>query len=97
MSLKVSRTLLHKDQITIELEKLDGWSRVGDEIRKIWQPERFLRAIAFVNSVPVIAEKINHHPDIDTRWNRVVPTLSTHSSGRLTRLDFTAAKAMEEI
>ena len=53
--------------------------------------------MAFVNSVAVIAENFNHHPDIDIRWNKVVLTLTTHSAGGITPLDFTLAKAIEEI
>jgi 4a-hydroxytetrahydrobiopterin dehydratase len=34
---------------------------------------------------------MNHHPDIDIRWNKVVLVLSTHSEGGLTRLDIEAA------
>ena len=97
MNINANRTLLQEDQITIQLKKLDGWSRRGDEIRKTWVFEDFVKAITFVNSVATIAEKINHHPDIDIRWNRVVLTLSTHSAGGLTPLDFTVAKAIEEI
>ena len=97
MNINANRTLLQEDQITIQLKKLDGWSRRGDEIRKTWVFEDFVKAITFVNSVATIAEKINHHPDIDIRWNRVVLTLSTHSAGGLTPLDFTLAKAIEEI
>ncbi len=93
----MSQTLLLDDQIAIELKKLDGWSRVGNEIRKTWEFEDFVRAMRFVNSVAVIAEKFNHHPDIDIRWNKVDLKLSTHSAGGLTRLDFTLAEAIEEI
>ena len=59
--------------------------------------EDFVEAVEFVNSVAVIAEKFNHHPDIDIRWNRVSLMLSTDSAGGLTHLDFTLAKAIEEI
>ena len=93
----MNRTLLNEDQITIELKKLDGWSRSGAEVRKTWEFEDFVRAVKFVDSVAVVAEKFNHHPDIDIRWNKVHLTLSTHSAGGLTILDFTVAKAIEEI
>jgi len=93
----VNRRLLLEDQITIELKKLDGWSLGGNEIRKTWEFEDFMRAMEFVNSVAVIAEKFNHHPDIDIRWNRVRLTLSTHSAGGLTLLDFTLARAIDEL
>src|SRR5271157_1851080 len=97
MNLNVHRILLPEDQITIELKKLDGWSRGQNEIRKTWVFKDFVRAVAFVNSVAIIAENLNHHPDIDIRWNKVVLTLTTHSAGGLTPLDFTLAKAIEEI
>lgn len=93
----MNRTLLQEDQITIELKKLDGWSLGGKKIRKTWEFEDFVRAIAFVNSVAVIAEKFNHHPDIDIRWNKVHLMLSTHSAGGLTLLDFTLARAIDEL
>ncbi|MCX6144497.1 MAG: 4a-hydroxytetrahydrobiopterin dehydratase [Ignavibacteriales bacterium] len=93
----MSRILLHEDQIPIELKQLDGWSLAGNEIRRTWEFEDFVRAIQFVNSVALIAEKFNHHPDIDIRWNRVHLTLSTHSAGGLTLLDFTLAKAIDEL
>jgi 4a-hydroxytetrahydrobiopterin dehydratase len=97
MNLHVNRILLQEDQITIELKKLDGWSLGGKEIHKTWEFKDFARAIAFVNSVAVIAEKFNHHPDIDIRWNKVHLMLSTHSAGGLTLLDFTVAKAIDEL
>ena len=93
----MNRTLLDEDQITIELKKLDGWSRSGTEVRKTWEFEDFVRAIEFVDSVARVAEKFNHHPDIDIRWNKVHLTLSTHSAGGLTILDFTVAKEIEKI
>lgn len=93
----MNRTLLQEDQIAIELKKLDGWSLGGKEIRKTWEFGDFVRAIAFVNSVAVIAEKFNHHPDIDIRWNKVHLMLSTHSAGGLTLLDFTLARAIDEL
>ena len=93
----MSRTLLKEDQIAIELKRLDGWSLGGNEIHKTCEFEDFVRAMKFVNSVAVIAEKFNHHPDIDIRWNKVHLSLATHSAGGLTPLDFAVAKAIDEI
>jgi 4a-hydroxytetrahydrobiopterin dehydratase len=91
------RTLLTKDQIAIELAKLDGWFLAEKEIRKSWELRDFVKAMEFVNAVAVIAEKFNHHPDISIRWNKVDLTLSTHSAGGLTSLDFLVAEAVEKI
>lgn len=93
----VDRTVLHEDQIAIELKRLDGWSRTGTEIQKTWTFKDFAEALDFVNSVAAIAEKFNHHPDIDIRWNKVALALSTHSAGGLTPLDFNLARAIEKL
>jgi 4a-hydroxytetrahydrobiopterin dehydratase len=39
-----------------------------------------------------IAERRDHHPDIDVRYSKVRLTLSTHSAGGLTVKDFASAK-----
>lgn len=89
--------LLTKDQIMIELQTLKGWSQVGNEIRKIYEWKDFVHAMGFVNSLALLAEKANHHPDIDIRWNKVTLTLSTHSEGGITEKDFKLAREIENV
>jgi 4a-hydroxytetrahydrobiopterin dehydratase len=43
--------------------------------------------------VAVLAERRNHHPDIDIRWNRVTLKLTTHETGGLTGRDWDWAEA----
>jgi 4a-hydroxytetrahydrobiopterin dehydratase len=38
------------------------------------------------------AEALNHHPDVDLRYDRVIVTLSTHDSGGITEIDFALAE-----
>ena len=45
----------------------------------------FADALAYVNAVGALAEEMDHHPDIDIRWNTVTLRLSTHSAGGLTQ------------
>ena len=89
--------LLSTEQITAELNALKGWRLVGKEITKMYEMKDFVRAMGFVNSVALLAEKANHHPDIDIRWNKVTLTLSTHSAGGLTEKDFNLAKAIDTL
>jgi len=49
--------------------------------------ESFPAAIAFVSRVAEIAERENHHPDIDIRYKRVLVRWSTHSEGGVTERD----------
>lgn len=57
----------------------------------------FVAAMGFVQSVALLAEKADHHPDIDIRWNRVTLTLSTHSAGGLTEKDFALAALINSL
>lgn len=90
-------TLLSEDQITEQLSQRKGWTKAGREIRKVVELKDFVHAMGFVSSVALLAEKQNHHPDIDIRWNKVTLVLSTHSAGGLTDNDFKLAKAIDEL
>jgi len=89
--------LLADAEVQSKLRELNGWSLSGKEIRKLVELPDFVHAMAFVNSVALLAERLNHHPDIDIRWNKVTLTLSTHSAGGLTQLDFTLARLIDAL
>ena len=54
------------------------------------------RGIACVGRVAKVADRMDHHPDIDIRYTKVTFTLSTHSAGGLTQLDLDLASAIEQ-
>jgi 4a-hydroxytetrahydrobiopterin dehydratase len=87
--------LLTHDKIEKDLALLKGWALVDKEISKTFDLGDFIHAMGFVNSIAILAEKANHHPDIDIRWNKVTLTLSTHSAGGLTEKDMHLAKEIE--
>ena len=89
--------LLSENEIKKALSSLKGWKREGEEIVKQYELKDFVHAMGFVNSVALLAEKANHHPDIDVRWNKVVLRLSTHSARGLTEKDFNLAKQIEAL
>jgi 4a-hydroxytetrahydrobiopterin dehydratase len=57
----------------------------------------FVAAMAFVNKVAVVAEKAQHHPDIDIRYNRVRLGLVTHDAGGITAKDVEMARSLAHI
>jgi 4a-hydroxytetrahydrobiopterin dehydratase len=73
------------------------WERQGDEITTTVTLRDFAAALAFVNAVGADAEAVNHHPDIDIRWNKVHLVLTTHDSGGLTVLDLALAAAIDRL
>jgi 4a-hydroxytetrahydrobiopterin dehydratase len=73
------------------------WEKRARSLRRRFEFEGFMAAIGFVNRVAGAAERADHHPDIDIRWNKVTLTLSTHSEGGLTAKDFAMARTCSSI
>ncbi|MGA3287247.1 MAG: 4a-hydroxytetrahydrobiopterin dehydratase [Bacteroidota bacterium] len=88
---------LNNTKIQQELKHLTGWTKRRIEIRKKFKFKDFVRAMGFVNSVALLAERANHHPDVDIRWNKVLLVLSTHSEGGITRKDIALAKEIQSL
>ena len=77
------------------LGNLPGWSRRGDLITKTYQFRTFMSGIDFVVAVAKAAEAVDHHPDIDIRYTKIVCSLSTHSAGGITQKDLDLAGKIE--
>lgn len=88
--------LLDDEEIEQRLDELGDWEREGDEISKVFEFDDFAGSIKFVNAVAKMADRYDHHPDIDIRYAKVRLTLSTHSEGGLTALDFDLAGDIEQ-
>jgi len=83
-------------EINASLAKLNGWARDGDELVKEFRFDSYLAGLAFASSVGVIAEGLNHHPDMVIGWRRVSVSFTTHDAGsKLTAKDFAAAEAID--
>ena len=87
--------LLSEDEITARLADLPEWHLIDADgttaITATFEFTDFADALAFVNQVGHEAEQLNHHPDIDIRWNKVTLVQSSHSAGGVTRADFDLA------
>lgn len=88
---------LSSAEIRKQLAAATGWR--GRDRRKAMQrtytlPD-FRCALGFVGYVGELAENLDHHPDIDIRYNRVTLTLSTHDAGGLTEKDFRLAALVD--
>jgi len=88
---------LSKTLVARGLRTLPHWSRRARTIRRTFEFKGFLVAIDFVDRVAIRAEKADHHPDIDIRWNKVTLALTTHSEGGLTAKDFAMARQCDEV
>lgn len=89
--------LLTDDEIAARLLG-SAWSREGDEIVRDLKFDDFNAAISFVHRVATLAEEYNHHPDILVHgWNKVKLSLTNHSAGGLTEVDFDMAGRIDDL
>jgi 4a-hydroxytetrahydrobiopterin dehydratase len=88
---------LDVEEVGRQLDGLPGW--VGDvaALRRSYELPDFPTAISAVDEIAVVAEEMDHHPDIDIRWRTLHLTLSTHSAGGVTQLDVELAHRVHAI
>ncbi|CAN5371718.1 4a-hydroxytetrahydrobiopterin dehydratase [soil metagenome] len=84
-------------EIQRALGSLPGWSRRGDVLTKSFSFPTFAGGIDFVQRVAKEADAMNHHPDIDIRYTKVLFTLSTHDAGGITENDLSLARTIESL
>ncbi len=84
-------------EIQRELGTLPGWARRGDALVKTFAFGTFPDGINFVTRVAKLAEEMQHHPDLDIRYTKIIATLSTHDAGGITAMDIRFASEMERL
>ena len=85
--MQVGMRALTDGEMEALLEREPLWLLADGELTRVWVFENFVEAIAFVSRVAEIAEKAQHHPDIDIRYNKVRLGLVTHDAGGVTKRD----------
>lgn len=74
--------------------ELPGWRVDGEELVAAWRFPDFGAALAAAVRVGVLAERADHHPDLELGWGRLAARLTTHSAGGLTVKDLELARAL---
>lgn len=89
---------LAENEVNKLINHLEGWVFSGLSISKEFVFENFTSAVGFVNKIALLAEKLDHHPDILLHsWNKVKLYNSTHSAGGVTMKDIKLAEEIEKI
>jgi 4a-hydroxytetrahydrobiopterin dehydratase len=57
----------------------------------------FSEAFAFLTRVALHAEKVDHHPEFTSVWNRVDFRLTSHDAGGVTERDIALAAAISRL
>ncbi len=88
---------LPAERIGALLAELPGWALGADNehIVKDFKFADFHRTIGFVNALAFVANREDHHPDLDVGYGHCRVTWSTHDVGGLSLNDFICAAKTE--
>ena len=77
----------------------EGWcfEEGGKALMRSFKFKDFSNAFAFLTRVALHAEKVDHHPEFTSVWNRVDFRLTTHASGGVTDRDLMLAEAINRL
>lgn len=86
---------MHEDK----LKTLPGWSFNKDKnsIEKEFIFKSYLKTISFVNAVAWLANKENHHPDLEVSFGKCIVRLTTHDEGKVGEKDYALALKINDL
>lgn len=77
----------------------EGWSMEegGRALLRSYRFADFPAAFGFLTRVAMLAEKLDHHPEFTSVWNRVDFRLTSHDAGGVTERDLKLARAIDSV
>jgi 4a-hydroxytetrahydrobiopterin dehydratase len=81
------------------MEIPEGWALEdsGKALVRTLRFKDFSEAFAFLARVALHAEKVDHHPEFTSVWNRVDLRLTSHDAGGVTQRDRELAEAINRL
>jgi 4a-hydroxytetrahydrobiopterin dehydratase len=74
-----------------------GWTNDGQALTKVFDRGSFNGAIAFVNAVAAVANRLDHHPDIAISWKEVTIRTWSHDVNAITDRDTSLAREIDAL
>lgn len=88
---------MSEQELADALRYLEGWSVVQGKLHRKVTFKGFAEAFAFMTSVALLAEAMQHHPDWSNAYDTVVIDLTTHDLGGLSTYDIQLATRINEV
>lgn len=97
----IARRPLTATEIVASMARLDGWRLDGDgaklAIEKTFTFVDFATTMAFVNTVALMAQNSDHHPELRVTYRHCTVRWRTHDVGGITRLDLESAARVDGV
>lgn len=88
--------ILSSDDTAAELAD-SPFEHVEDRVRAEFATADFASAVHLLDRVALLADAMNHHPDVELGWGRVAFELTSHDAGGVTMRDLTLAERIAVI
>lgn len=82
-----------------DLTKTEGWTFNQERncLEKEFVFKSYLKNIGFVNAIAWIANKENHHPDLEVSFNKCIVRITTHDQKAVSEKDHALAQKIDQL
>lgn len=84
-------------ELELEREQLPDWRMLIDRLHASFDTGDFVTAVKLVDAITVVAEEMDHHPDLDLAYGRLDVRLISHDVGGVTSRDVALAQSISEL
>jgi len=88
---------LSDEEIEAQTATLTGWAIENGKIARAFGFSTYKDGLVFATAVGHVADKLNHHPDIEIGYGRVRVSVNTHDVGGLSPYDFELARRVDAL
>ena len=79
------------EEVCASLGEIPGWSFENGELVRSFTFRNFHETMAFVNALAWVADREDHHPDLEVGYKVCRARYSTHAIGGISENDFICA------
>lgn len=91
------RDPLTAEEVRANLDQWEGWSGDTSRISKSFELD-YYTSVQVIADVAEAAKRLQHHPDVDLRWQRLHFSITTYTAGAVvTPLDFKLVAEIERV
>tara|TARA_B100000965_G_C19511812_1_gene722293 strand:- start:211 stop:498 length:288 start_codon:yes stop_codon:yes gene_type:complete len=90
-------SLIEEKELDSFIEKNPSWIIKNKTIKKEFKFTNFIEAFSFMTKVAFLSEKMDHHPNWQNSYNKVIIELTTHDMNGITSNDIKLAKFINKL
>jgi 4a-hydroxytetrahydrobiopterin dehydratase len=74
------------------------WTTIDGQLQREFEFKNFIEAFSFMTKVALLAERVNHHPEIRNIYNKVEIFICTHDEeNTITEKDHHLAEKIDQV